>query len=225
MRRRTPIRWTMLIGLSLALSLSLSVALNVVSISHQVSKPRPSRAALVANTYATVAHVLADVPGIQVARPFETGFTVYDINSAMTQFTDVMGIQWGPVRAATLNIRLANGQVVPLDLASVLSAQGPPYIELVQGVTGGGAGASPFMATPNSSPVHIGFAVHNLAADSDALVAAGFPRIATVNVPGQDAFVFALHQGPGNITIELFDAAFAPPGVCDTPGSPFCSSD
>lgn len=65
--------------------------------------------------------------------------------------------------------------------------------------------------------------MRNLAADSDALAAAGFPRIATLDVPGQSATVFAYHRGPGDITFELFDAAFAPAGVCDTPDSPFCA--
>jgi hypothetical protein len=57
----------------------------------------------------------------------------------------------------------------------------------------------------------------------DALVAAGFPRIATFDVPGRSATAFACHQEPGGITIELFDAAFAPPVECDTPDSPFCT--
>ena len=138
----------------------------------------------------------------------------------MAEFTSALGVKWGPVQSATLNIRLEDGDVKAIELASVVSLQGPPYIELVRGVSG--QGDNPWKATPGSSPTHLGFAVRNLAADSDALVAAGFPRIATLDVPGQSATVFAYHQGPGGITIELFDAAFAPPGVCDTPDSPFC---
>ncbi len=106
-------------------------------------------------------------------------------------------------------------------LDAVVSVQGPPYVELVRGVHG--SGDNPWKATPAFSPAHFGFAVTDLVARSDALVAAGFPRIATLDVPGQSAAVFAYHRGPGNISIELLDAAFAPPGVCDTPGSPFCT--
>src|SRR6266498_5399443 len=64
----------------------------------------------------------------------------------------------------------------------VLSMQGPPYIELVRGVQDGSD--NPWKASPAFSPAHFGFAVRNLVAHSDALVAAGFPRIATVDVPG-----------------------------------------
>jgi hypothetical protein len=204
-------------------ALSLVAALTVVSIGHQTGKPRAPRAVAAAASVRTAAHVLVDVPGIQVARPFETGYTVSDFNGAMTQFSDTMGIQWGPIQSATLNMRLRTGQVVPILFHVVLSVQGPPYIELVQGVTG--SADNPFKASPTDSPVHLGFIVRNLAAASDALAAAGFPRITTVAVPGQDASIFAYHQGPGNIIIELFPAAFAPPGVCDTPNSPFCPPD
>lgn len=219
MRNRQPARWVLLAGVAL----SSVAALTVVSNGHQTAKPRPPRAAVEAGSLPAVAHVLADVPGIQVARPFETGYTVSDMNSAMTQFTDAMGIQWGPIQSGTLNMRLRTGQVVSILFHIVLSAQGPPYIELVQGITG--SADNPFKASPTDSPVHLGFIVHNLAAASDALVAAGFPRIVTEAVPGQDASLVAWHQGPGNIIIELYDAAFAPPGVCDTPNSPFCPPD
>ena len=115
-------------------------------------------------------------------------------------------------------MRLANGQVVPLRFRATSSVQGPPYIEIVHV---SGPGDHPWKANAHKSPVHIGYAVDDLAAASDALVAAGFPRIITADVPGQSAAIFAYHQGPGDILFELVDKAFLPPGVCDTPGSPF----
>jgi hypothetical protein len=157
-----------------------------------------------------------------LGRFFEVGYAVTDLDATMAQFTQVLGIQWGPVQSGPLNVRLESGEVKTIQFETVVSAQGPPYIELVRDVDG--SGDNPWKATPTFSPTHIGFAVVNLAARSDALVAAGFPRIATLDVPGQSAALFAYHQGPGNITIELIDAAFAPPGVCDTPDSPFCTS-
>jgi hypothetical protein len=109
--------------------------------------------------------------------------------------------------------------VVPLRFRATSSVQGPPYIEIVHV---SGPGDHPWKASAHKSPVHIGYAVDDLAAASDALVAAGFPRIITADVPGQSAAIFAYHQGPGDILFELVDKAFLPPGVCDIPGSPFC---
>ena len=79
----------------------------------------------------------------------------------------------------------------------------------------------PFKASPDKSPEHLGFATRHLAADSEALVAAGFPRVATIDFPGTSAFLFAIHEGPGGIRFELVDAFATPHGVCDVP-SVFC---
>jgi len=165
-------------------------------------------------------NLLSPAAAVNVGLYFEIGFAVENLEEAMARFTSGFGVEWQqPSFDAVLNMRLANGQVVPLRFQGTSSVQGPPYIEMVH-VTG--PGDHPWKANAHKSPVHLGYAVDDLAADSDALVAAGFPRIATVDVPGQSAAIFAYHQGPGDIIFELVDKGFLPPGVCDTPGSPFC---
>jgi len=211
---RVPSRWVSLVAAVATLSAGVTVAFAGRLPIHPATSPaRPVAAPALA--------LAANVPGPPVGLYYHVGYTVDDLESAMTRFTDAMGVRWRQVQGATLNIRLENGQVKAIELDSVLSMQGPPYIELVRGVQDGSD--NPWKASPAFSPAHFGFAVRNLVAHSDALVAAGFPRIATVDVPGVDAAVFAYHRGPGGITIELFDASFAPPGVCDTPDSPFCA--
>ncbi|MGE5293100.1 MAG: VOC family protein [Micromonosporaceae bacterium] len=216
MRFRLSWRSAVLTGLPLALAASLTVS----QLGHQSAKPRASAVtAIAADSVLPAASTSALIP-LQVGRFFEVGYTVANLSQAMTQLSNTMGLQWGPVQGETLNIQLANGRVAPITLTATVSVQGPPYVELVRAVPG----VYPWNATATSSPSHFGYAVHNLAAASDALVAAGFPRIATVAVPGQDAAIFAYHRGPGGMTIELIDAAFAPPGVCDTTGSVFCGT-
>jgi Glyoxalase/Bleomycin resistance protein/Dioxygenase superfamily len=210
--RRVP-RFALAAVLSGVLAL-VSVGLPTTSRT-SVAKPGATRA------LAPALGLVADVPSTALGRPFEVGYTVTDLDAAMAQFTQALGIQWGPMQNATLNVRLENNQVKLIRLDAVVSLQGPPYLELVRGVHG--SGDNPWKATPTFSPVHLGYAVTNLAASSDALVAAGFPRIATLDVPGQSAALFAYHRGPGNITVEVLDATIVPPGVCDTPGSPFCA--
>jgi hypothetical protein len=204
-----------------ALAAVLSAVPALVSADHVPTASRTSVTKPVTPAARSLAFSLAaSVSAPTLGRFFEVGYVVSDLSTAMARFTQGLGIQWGPVQGATLPVRLQNGQVVLVRLDAVRSTQGPPYVELVRSVDD--PSDTPWQASPNFSPAHIGFAVTNLAAHSDALVAAGFPRIATVYVPGQSAAVFAYHRGPGNITIELVDAAFTPPGVCDTPGSPFC---
>jgi hypothetical protein len=199
----------------------LLAALVVVGLAAVTQHPATSRISISKPLAAPAFGLVADIPGITLGRPFEVGFTVVDLESAMAQFTNGLGVTFGPVRSAVLNMRLEDGQVKAINAPSTLSVQGPPYIELVQGVSG--QGENPWKATPDHSPTHTGYAVRDLAGDSDALVAAGWPRTITLDVPGQSASIFAYHRGPGGIAIELFDAQFAPPGVCDTPNSPFCA--
>ncbi|HXU81546.1 MAG TPA: VOC family protein [Polyangia bacterium] len=154
------------------------------------------------------------------APPFyEIGYTVEDIEGAKAQFGTALGLTWRePNPVAVLDTQLENGQVVPLRYEVTNSLNGPPFIELLS-VTG--EGAHPFKANAHNSPSHLGFATRHLAADSDALVAAGFPRVATIVLPGVPVFLFAIHRGPGDILFELVDAFATPHGVCDVP-SVFC---
>jgi Glyoxalase/Bleomycin resistance protein/Dioxygenase superfamily len=204
-----------LTGLALVLAASLTVS----KADRPSAKPRAvGVTTLAAGSFLPAASTTAGTP-LQVGRFFEVGYTVVDLSQAMSQLSNTMGLQWGPVQGETLPIQLGN-KVTLVTLTATVSVQGPPYVELVQA----NPTVYPWNATTNFSPSHFGYAVHNLAAASDALVAAGFPRIATVAVPGVDASIFAYHRGPGGMIIELIDAAFAPPGVCDTTGSVFCGT-
>jgi hypothetical protein len=216
MRIRSSWRWAVLTGMALALAASLTMS----QPGRPSAKPRASAVtALAAASVLPVASISATTP-LQVGRFFEVGYTVANLSQSMTQLSNTMGLQWGPVQGETLPVQFASGKVATVNLTATVSVQGPPYVELVHA----DPPAYPWNATAASSPAHFGYAVHNLAAASDALDEAGFPRIATVAVPGQDATIFAYHRGPGGIIIELIDAAYAPPGVCDTAGSVFCGT-
>jgi Glyoxalase/Bleomycin resistance protein/Dioxygenase superfamily len=215
MRFRSSWRMAMPAVLALALAASLAVSQG----GHPPAKPRSSAVtAFAAGSVLPAASTTATTP-LQVGRFFEVGYTVANLSQAMTQLSATLGLQWGPVQGETLPIRLANGKVTSVTLNATVSVQGPPYVELVQA----SPAIYPWNATATSSPSHFGYVVHDLAGASDALVAAGFPRVATVAVPGTDAAIFAYHRGPGGMIIELIDAAFAPAGVCD-PGSVFCGT-
>jgi Glyoxalase/Bleomycin resistance protein/Dioxygenase superfamily len=181
--------------------------------------PTSSRVPVLESRPESALHLLSPGAVVNVGRNFETGFSVANVEEALARFTSAFGYEWEPSFDAVLDIRLANGQVVPLRFQGTKSVQGPPYIEVIH-VTG--PGDHPWKGNANKSPVHLGYAVDDLAADSDALAAAGFPLLATVVLPGQPTAIFAYHQGPGGILFELVDKAFLPPGVCDVPESPFC---
>ncbi len=206
----------------LGLVLMLSASSAAVSTAEVASNPQMVGTAAITLGDRTGAEpaLLSSAPAVNVGLFYHTGYAVKNLDAAMIQFTNGLGIEWEPVRTAIFPVRLEDGQVLSLTFQVAFSKQGPPYIELVhvepQDQT------HPWRANEHKSPAHFGYAVDNLAAASDALAAAGFPRIATVNVPGASATVFAYHEGPGGIIVELVDRPFVPGGVCDSPDSPFC---
>lgn len=141
----------------------------------------------------------------------------------MAEYSQALGVEWEVEPSVTLPIRLKDGSVSMMNFQFAVTEGGPPVFELVKAT---GEGDHPFKANPTKSPSHLGYAVHNLQLSSDALVAAGFPRLATVDVPGLSAFIFAMHEGPGGIHIELIDKNFITvSGVCDIPDSPYCPAE
>jgi Glyoxalase/Bleomycin resistance protein/Dioxygenase superfamily len=216
-RSRILSRCMMPIALVLAMVVSSAGSPNGVS-----GEPRtPSGSMVAAGGTVAVDDVLSGVPAVKVGLFFHVGFAVADLNAAMTRFTKTLDIKWRAVLVFSQPVRLENGEVRTMTFHIAFSEQGPPYIELVHVIDP--VGVNPWTATRRSSPSHFGYAVNDLQAASNALVAAGFPRIATADVPGQSAAGFAYHRSPGGIVVELLDGTFAPPGVCDTAGSPFCS--
>ena len=165
---------------------------------------------------------LASTPAIRVGLYFEIGYTVNDINAAATEFTDALGVGWNPIITSAQLIRFSNGQVQLVSFQTTESTQGPPYYELAHADVPSPNPDNPWVATDTFSPTHVGYVVNDLALASDALAAAGWPRIATVDAPGGAAAVFAYHRGPGGIMVELVDRAAAPSGACVPPDSRFC---
>src|SRR5260370_7695400 len=84
----------------------------------------------------------------------EHGTTRFAIGAAMAQFTQALGIQWGPIQGATFNVRLENGQVKAIRLDAVLSVQGPPYVELIRVQLARGREYPPFPAPPPPPSPH-----------------------------------------------------------------------
>lgn len=213
-------RWVTVSTLVLVLALAVASAATV-------NRPSDGQRAVGASTVADDGFVAVDaalsgVPAVKVGLFFHVGYAVADLDAAMTRFTRTLGIQWQPLLEFSQPVRFEDGQVRLISFQIAFSEQGPPYIELVHATAPDGRTPYPWTATRRSSSAHFGYAVNDLPAASDALVAAGYRRIATVDAPGRSAAAFAYHRGPGGIIVELLDGAFVPPGMCDTPGSPFC---
>jgi catechol 2,3-dioxygenase-like lactoylglutathione lyase family enzyme len=116
---------------------------------------------------------------------FHVGIVVPDLERAAAYYTDLLGIEWGPVLDLTIDVRLADGGDRALPNKIVYS-------------------------TGHSNLHHIGFFSASLAADADRLVAAACPLEMTGGRGDGPPETFAYHRDPWGVRLELVDDAVRP---------------
>ena len=137
---------------------------------------------------------------------YHTGFVVEDLEAAMAEFSASVAITWTPIEDREMPVLTPDGPRT-VRLRWVYSRGGPFRFELLEPVPGtvwerpvqpsSGAGAAH----------HVGFWTEDIAACSDELVAAGFPRVLTFDDGSGSAARFAYHRLPTGALVELVDAA------------------
>jgi catechol 2,3-dioxygenase-like lactoylglutathione lyase family enzyme len=135
---------------------------------------------------------------------FHVGIVVPDLERAAAYYTDLLGIEWGPVLDLTIDVRLAEGGDRTLPNKIVYST-GHPRIELIEEVPG-----SPWVCNEHSNLHHIGFFTGSLAADAERLVAASCPLEMTSGRGDGPPDTFTYHRDPWGVRLELVDDALRP---------------
>jgi hypothetical protein len=67
---------------------------------------------------------------------FHTGLVVDDIDASMKELAPALGVDWRPPMTITRRVRFDRSHERVMELVSVYTVQGPPYIELVRGIPG-----------------------------------------------------------------------------------------
>lgn len=126
------------------------------------------------------------------------GVVVADIDAARERLTELLGIEWGPVKTVDLDARDGDGNAVVVHLRICLSVAEPGF-ELIEEAEG-----TPWVRNEHSNLHHISFFSSDVAAHSDELAALGCPLEIAINGPGEGApLVAAYHTGePLGIRIE-----------------------
>lgn len=88
-------------------------------------------------------------------------FVVQDIDLAIREMTDTLGVAWSPV---------CDGRLGDWDYRIVFSVDGPPFLELIEGPPG-----SPWDASAGARFDHLGFWADEIDADKRALADRGAP--------------------------------------------------
>ena len=131
---------------------------------------------------------------------FHVGIVVPDLDAGCARFTELLGIEWGPVMRHDIEVRDGDGNdlVMPNVMRYSTSV---PYIELIQETPG-----SPWICNEHSNIHHIGFFSDGLVADSGQLHAASCPlEFMDGNGDGPPQ-MWAYHRDPLGVRIEVVNA-------------------
>ncbi len=142
---------------------------------------------------------------IDFADLFHTGIRVPDLDVAMAELGEGLGLTWAEARdnpAQSLWTPTDGLQEIPLRFT--YSAAGPQHIELLQGPPG-----SFWDGDDRTGAHHLGVWVDDVGGETDRLVAQGWTLVGAQNDPGDGAGfgVFTYVQPPTGLIVELVDRA------------------
>ncbi len=141
--------------------------------------------------------------GVPFENLYHIGVVVEEIEEAMRQVAEQIGVTWAPRRTASVTVREGPG-VAPIALEVVYSRNGPPFIELIEG-----KGSGVWSAAGGSRLHHLGIYVDDLVAETARLTRLGMtPEALGVGANPDDLApsLFSYMNSPFGIRIELVDA-------------------
>jgi hypothetical protein len=134
---------------------------------------------------------------------YHVGVVVPDVRAAMQQYSDALGFSWTELGTSSLDV-VVDGRVREARIAATYSREGPPYLELVEELSGGVWAAGALALN------HVGMWTDDLAGSVRRLEAAGMPgRVRHVPAPGQPE-LFSYHGTGTGMWWELVSTAFRP---------------
>ena len=129
-------------------------------------------------------------------------YHIRDLDRAMEELADTLGTSW-PVPQSRRRAFRGASSPFEAELRFVYSRQGPPYLELIEGIPG-----TPWDPTVGDRIHHVGIWVDHLEEAAQQLVRAGAPIELTYDTARLQSFTYHL-LAPG-IRVELVDAARRP---------------
>lgn len=137
------------------------------------------------------------------ANLFHSGIVVDDLERAMAELGEEVGVRWTPIID---NVRpiVTDGRTVDLRFRMVYSIDGPHRYELVQAIPG-----TLWQAVPEQPARlhHVGYWSDDIEADGAALERAGAPTVAIAQTPDGGAPVFRYHRSRLGFYIELVSSS------------------
>ena len=137
-----------------------------------------------------------------VTPAFHVGLVVDDVEQAMTELTEVLGLRWGRVQRKELTMEGPAGRA-EVDVCYAYSLDGPPHLELIEQRDG----------TVFEAPGlhHLGVWTDDPAGESVRLDGCGWPRESVIVDAAGNWGGGLFHTGGGGLRLEMVDIARSGP--------------
>jgi len=135
---------------------------------------------------------------------YHVGIVVRDLDAARAHFTELLGVEWGPIAENEIEVRDGDGNdlVVP---NRICYSTRPPYLELIAEVPG-----TPWVCNEHSNLHHVGFFSDSLTSDSAHLGAVACPLELLDGHGAAPPSTFTYHRDPLGVRIELVNIEMRP---------------
>jgi hypothetical protein len=137
-------------------------------------------------------------PLIELAELYHTGIVVDDVDAAKEEYSDLMGVTWGPEGEADVPVWMPEGARM-MSFRYAYTSQGPHRLELVRPTPG-----TIWTVSGVGQAHHLGYWCDDVPAVSAELSRRGLTLRAKIGVDDPDADAdFVMHQARSGVYIEL----------------------
>jgi catechol 2,3-dioxygenase-like lactoylglutathione lyase family enzyme len=142
---------------------------------------------------------------IDYKRAYHLGIRVADLDSAMFEMGESLGVTWCSVQERDQSVWTPDGGLQTVALKFTYSAEGPNHLELLEGSPG-----TIWDGREASGAHHTGIWVDDVAASTSELLAKGWTLVAAQRAPVDGYGAFTYVQPPCGLIVELVWGAIEP---------------
>ena len=142
---------------------------------------------------------------VDLARAYHHGIRVPNLDRAMTELEEGLGVAWCSVQESAQTVWLPGAGMTTIPLRFTYSTDGPLHLELLEGARGSIWDGHEFPGLH-----HVGVWTDDVAADTRSLVEAGWTLLMAQNAPEKNYGVFTYLQPPSGLIVELVWSAIRP---------------
>ena len=135
---------------------------------------------------------------IDYQRLYHTGIRVPDLDKAMTEMGDALGVTWAAVQEREQGLWMPSTGAITVPLRFVYSCEGPQHLELLEGTP-----CSVWDGSVDPGVHHVGVWCSDVAAETQRLIDGGWTLVAGQAAPADGFGAFTYVAPPSGVIVEL----------------------